>query len=259
MRNPFVLPLAVIALSSALLAQTAPTTATDPQIDQVLDSLQARGKTLKEFTADLRETDTDTIMGNTTTKTGKVWYQVKPNGDIRLLLLFNKKQVGEKPAKDDHREYLLDDGWLTDIDFSALVQVKRQMSRPGEKVNLFQLGKGPLPLPIGQDKKDVYKDFDVAKLPPAKDDPPNTVHLQLTPKPGTDFARKFTTLDFWIDPKLAMPVRIETLDAKKTTDQVIDLLNLQVNPTPGLVDGDFALPSIGDAKGWNIHEEPFEK
>ena len=73
---------------------------------------------------------------------------------------------------------------------------------------------------------------------------------------ATDQARG---LDFWIDPKLAMPVRIETLDAKKTTDQVIDLLNLQVNPTPGLVDGDFALPSIGDAKGWNIHEEPFEK
>src|SRR5580700_7836695 len=146
MRKVFALALA-FALAGAALAQTQPTTdpAADPLIDQVLDELHACGKTLKEFTADISEADTDTIMGNTTTKTGKVWYQVKPDGTVRLRILFDKKQVGSKPAHDERREYLLDNGWLIDRDYLGKIETNRQVSQPGEKVNLFQLGKGPLP------------------------------------------------------------------------------------------------------------------
>ncbi len=260
MRNAFVVIFA-IALAGSVLAQTQPTTqsAVDPQIDQILDELHARGGTLKEFTADISETDTDAIMGNTTTKTGKVWYQIKPAGDVRMRILFDKKQVGNKPAHDERREYLLDGGSLIDRDYPAHIEVKRDVSRPGEKVNLFQLGKGPLPLPIGQDKKDVHDQFDVTLVPATKDDPAGTVHLQLTPKPGTDLARKFNVLDFFIDRKLGMPVRIHTVDAKQSMEQQIDLQNLKVNPTPGLGDADFTLPSIDKEEGWNRHDEAFEK
>jgi outer membrane lipoprotein-sorting protein len=253
MRNALFVLFAV-AFAGAVLAQTQPTT--DPQIDQVLDELHDRGGTLKEFTADISEADSDTIMGNTTTKTGKVWYQVKPGGDVRLHLLFDKKQVGQRPAHEERREYLLNNGWIIDRDYPGMIETNRQVSQPGEKVNLFELGKGPLPLPIGQDKKDVHEQFDVTLVPPAKDDPPNTVHMQLKPKAGTDLARKFTTLDFWIDRKLAMPIRIETLDAKQSMDQQIDLQNLNVKP--GLGDADFTLPAIDD-KEWNRHDEPFEQ
>jgi hypothetical protein len=260
MRNAFIM-ICAIALAGSVLAQTQPTTepAVDPQIDQVLDELHARGGTLKEFIADISETDTDAIMGNTTTKTGKVWYQVKPNDDVRLHILFDKKQVGNKPAHPEKREYLLDGGWLIDRDYQAHIEVKRQISHPGEKVNLFQLGKGPLPLPIGQDKKDVHGQFDVTLVPTTKDDPAGTVHLQLTPKPGTDLARKFNVLDFFIDRKLGMPVRIHTVDAKQSMEQQIDLQNLKVNPTPGLGDADFMLPSTENEPGWNRHDEPFER
>ena len=260
MRNALIVIFAV-AIVGAAVAQTQPTSApaTDPQIDQVLDELHARGGTLKEFAADITQADTDTIMGNITTKTGKVWYQVKPDGSVRLRILFDKKQVGSKPAHDERREYLLDNGWLIDRDYPDKIETNRQVSQPGEKVNLFQLGKGPLPLPIGQDKKDVHDQFDVTLLPPAQGDPSDTVHLQLKPKPGTDLARKFTTLDFWINRKLAMPIRIETLDAKQSMDQVIDLQNLNVNPAPGLKDADFTPPSIDKESGWNRHDEPFQQ
>jgi hypothetical protein len=130
------------------------------------------------------QADTDTIMGNTTTKSGKVWYQVKPDVSVRLRILFDKKQVGSKPAHEERREYLLDNGWLIDRDYLGKIETNRQVSQPGEKVNLFQLGKGPLPLPIGQDKKDVHDQFDVTLVPPAQGDPPGTVHLQLKPKPA---------------------------------------------------------------------------
>ena len=107
---------------------------------------------------------------------------------------------------------------------------------------------------VGQDKKDVRALFDVTKIAPAKDDPAGTVHLQLKPKDGSDFARKFSTIDVWIDPATQMPLRIETLDKNQTTDRQTDLQNLKANA--GIVDGDFSLPSIDD-NGWNRHDESF--
>src|SRR5205814_1317034 len=136
------------------------------------------------------------------------------------------------------KEYLLDGGWLIDRDYRAKNEVRRQIARAGEKVNLFQLGKGPFPLPIGQDKKDVHEQFEVTKLPPAKDDPAGAVHLQLTPKEKTDFARKFSRIDVWVDQHTKMPVRIETIDRNQTTDRQTDLEKMKVNPTPGLTDAD---------------------
>ncbi len=226
------------------------------KIDDVLDALHQRSGDLKEFAADVKQVETDDVMGTSTTKTGKIWYQVKADGDPRIRILFEKKAIEDKPAHDDRREYLIDNGWVTDRDYPARNEVSRQVARPGQKLNLFQLGKGPMPLPIGQDKKDVHGAFDVTLIAPAGDDPPDTTHLQLKPRADTDLARKFTSIDVWVDHKNNMPVRVETLDAKQASDSTIDLLNLKINPQPGLKDTDFVLPTIDS--GWNRHDEPFQ-
>ena len=67
-------------------------------VDDLLDDLQAQGKNLKEFSADVTLTETDTVMDNSTKRSGKVWFQMKENGDARMHLIFSTKQVGEKPA-----------------------------------------------------------------------------------------------------------------------------------------------------------------
>ena len=145
-------------------------------VDQVLDALHDRGQSLKEFVTDVELTETDVVMSSESKRVGRAWYQVKPNGDARLHIRFDKRVVGERPPLAEVKEYLLDDGWLTDRDYRSKVETRRQVARQGEKVNLFQLGKGPFPLPIGQDKKDVHELFDVTKLPPANDDPDTVVN-----------------------------------------------------------------------------------
>lgn len=260
----------VLAMTAFAVAQPAPSPSNpagtadhdpaatpDVSVDAILDTLQNRGKTLKEFVADVSSTDNDTIMGNSTVRTGKVWYQLKTDGDARLRVLFEKKAIGDHPPRDSRKEYLLYDGWLLDRDYPGKIETKYQVARPGEKVNLFQLGKGPFPLPIGQDKKDVHNSFEVSKIAAATDDPANTDHLLLKPKPENDLARKFSQIDIWVDRGSQMPVRITTLDAEKSKELQTDLTNLKINPTPGVQDSDFALPEIGP--GWNRHEEPFEK
>ena len=80
--------------------------------------------------------------------------------------------------------------------------------------------------------------------------------MQLTPKPGTQFARKFDAIDVWVDPKTHMPARIDT--AQGETVRTTELKNFTVNPEPPLTDADFTLPAIDEAK-WDLHEEPFKE
>jgi outer membrane lipoprotein-sorting protein len=246
--SPMINPVGPTADSAAL-----PPNAT---VDDVLDALHDRGQNLREFVADVELAEVDTIMSSSSKRIGKVWFQTKSNGDAKLRVRFDQRVVGERPPQSEVKEYLLDEGWLTDRDYRAKNETRYQIARPGEKVNLFQLGKGPFPLPIGQEKKAVLDLFEVTKVPPGKDDPANSIHLQLKPKEKTDFERKFSTIDVWVDVNTKMPVRIETMDRNQTTVRTTDLKNLQVNPNPGLKDADFALQVI-DADGWNRHEEPF--
>ena len=224
-------------------------------LDEVLDALDARGRSLREFTADVHLKEIDEATQLESERTGRVWYQKEAGDDSRIRVVFDQKLEG-RFAKPEKVEYLLDDGWLVDRDYRRTVQVKRQVLRPGEKVNLLKLGEGPFPLPIGQTKEQVHKEFEVTKGTLVEGDPKGTVHVTLKPRKGTRLAEKFNVIDVWVDPKTNMPVRIEGLDVNETTRRQTDLTNIKVNPQPGLGDRDFALPKIDENK-WEMHTEPF--
>jgi hypothetical protein len=225
-------------------------------VDQILDALDAVGRNLKSFTADVTLKDEDVTLANETTRRGKVLFQERGDGQARLRVIFDKRETAKR-SFDERVEYLLQDGWLTDRTYDPKrIEVKRQVLRPGEKINLLKLGEGPFPLPIGQKKETVHEQFDVKKPAPAKDDPAGTVHVQLAPKPDTRFARKFDTIDVYVDAKTHLPVRIDT--AQGETVRTTDLKNFTINPNPPLTDADFALPKIDESK-WSLHEEPFSE
>ena len=223
-------------------------------LDQVLDALHQRGVGLKDFSGDVVLADTDALTGDTQTFTGKVWYQEKAPGDTRIRVRFDKKQIGKKVDEQSKLEYLLDNGWLIERDFKRKLQVDRQVLRPGEKVNLIKLGEGPFPLPIGQPKEEVLKLFEVKQIAPAADDPQGTVHVQLAPKPGTQFARKFSSIDVWVDGQTHFPRKIKTMDANQTEIKTTDLTNIQVNQNLG--DQQFALEKV---EGWTVKSEAMER
>lgn len=252
---PALIIVAVLGLTTIATAQPIPPDAT---IDQVLGALHDRGQHLQSFSADVSHAETDTNMDSTTTRTGTVVYQARPGGGARLHVLFIAKSVNDKPPHPDRVEYLLDNDWLTKRDYPSQIETDYQVSQPGQKVNLFQLGKGPFPLPIGQTPQAVHDAFDVTKAPPADGDPPNTIHLKLVPRPQTDLARKFAQIDVWVDRTLAMPVRIETQGAGNDgTDRQTDLHHLRVNPRPAPGDADFALPKVEGR--WDISREPLQQ
>src|SRR5688572_871542 len=201
----------------------------DSSVDEILDALDRRGRDLKSFTADVRLTETDDTTALSSTRAGAVAFQNKGDGDARMRVVFDTKEDGSRQF-DEKLEYVLDNGWLIDRNYKKRIEVRRQVLKPGEKVNLLRLGEGPFPLPIGQKKQDVHEQFDVEKVAPAEGDPPSTVHLRLSPKKGTDLAKRFSAIDVWVDPKSEMPSRIDTLDANEAVSRSTELTNLRVNP-----------------------------
>ena len=227
-----------IAILTAAARADLPTHAT---IDQTLDALHDRGTTLRSFTADLKLTEiADTFM-TSTLRSGTITFD-QTGQSPRMRVLFETKKVEKKPEFKELKGYELDGNTLIDRDYHAKNEVLRQVAKPGEKINLFQLGKGPFPLPIGQDRKSVTDAFDLKLLAAAPDDPADTVHLQLTPKTGTPLERKFSDVQIWVDRKNTMPVRIQTTDANGTTDRITDLQHMRVNPEPAPTQADFELP-----------------
>lgn len=237
---------------------TPPAAAADPSVDPVLQQLEEVGKNLKDFSAKLKLTETDNALGTETVRVGSVKFDKTANGGARVHVIFDMRidPVAHKGFPNDKIEYLLDGPWLIDRNYVTRNEVKRQVLKKGQTLNLFKLGEGPFPLPIGQTPQDVHATFVVKKIAPAKDDPANSVHLSLTPRPDTDMARKFESLDVWVDEKSHMPVRVDTVE--KQTTRSTELSNIVLNPPGGLPDSDFQLSNI-DSQNWNRHVETLKE
>jgi outer membrane lipoprotein-sorting protein len=246
-RLRWILCLAAVLFYCARLFATATQPTTDPATTAALDALYQRGQTLKSFTAEVRMALIDPNLGTASTYSGKVALEQLGGGDARFRATFDQREE-DGTIYPDKLEYVYADGKLLDRNYHSKVQTTYQVARPGEKVNLLKLGEGPFPLPIGQKPQDVYANFSVQHIPPAKDDPPGqTTHLQLTPKPDTSLARHFKTIDVWVDHASDMPVRIETMDVNQTEDRKTDFTNVKVNPL--VTDADLG-PSKLDFDGW---------
>ena len=257
--TPAEAPAAPQAATPAAPAGAAPAAAAgaltpESSVDEILDALDRRGDELKDFTATVTLADTDTALGNETKLTGRMWMQRLGQDDARLRVNFDRKEVNEK-VSNDRQEFMLTGGMLTERNYPDTLEVRRQILQPGQRMNLLKLGEGPFPLPLGQDKADVHKMFDVKKLPPAADDPPGTVHAQLVPKKGSQFEERFATIDFWVDPQNRMPVRIVTQDPNGTTQRTTELKDIKVNAN--LTDADFQLEPI-DEKQWTIRSQAYD-
>lgn len=256
----------------------------DPTTNDLLDRMHTLGETLTSLRANIDMTTEDAITGVPSSRLGTFLLQRHADGDSRAHVLFEKLIVddGVKPRIIPEKvEYLLEGDWVTDrvygrgdSDPSGKRETRRQIRKPGQKVDLLKLGEGPFPLPIGQPRDSVCAQFEVTRLP---DDPekPGLIGLELRPREETRLARRFHQIILWVDAKDAMPRIIETINAetqfvpdpqnpgtskpelvagaesKKTT-----LSEVKINEP--VTDADFKLPPIDEGK-WSIVTEAYKE
>ncbi|MCC7168708.1 MAG: hypothetical protein IT565_14175 [Rhodospirillales bacterium] len=235
-------------------AETPPAIKLDDKstADQILDALHARGDGLKDFSGNVTMDQVDPLTGDTTTLSGNVWFQELGNTASRMRVSFTGKKIGSRTESGYHQEYMLDNGWLIDRDYKRKNEVSRQVLKSGQKINLLKLGEGPFPLPIGQPREEVLKQFAVKRVGPAADDPTNTVHVELAPREGTRLARKFKKIDVFVDTTSNFPRQIVTIDPREAEQHITRLPDMKLNG--GVGDKDFTLDPIDD--NWTRKSEP---
>jgi hypothetical protein len=223
-------------------------------IDDILQALYARGQNLKDFTADVAKTETDNVLGKSHSTLGTVRYRKLSNDDVEIRVTFEHEILGDNKPIAYHQDYKLADGQLIVQKYDQKLEQHMTVAKPGQKLDPIKLGEGAFPLPVGQEPGDVKKQFEVKLIPHDQEDPPHTIHAQLTPKVGTKLANKFQTIDVWVDTQTNFTPRIETVPVKGVTTTTTELTNLKVNS--GLKDADFQLPA--PQKDWSVSTENLE-
>ena len=234
-------------LATGSIAPSAPSDAQPQQtgdagrIDRVLTELQARGDHLRDLRCELRFVEEDRINLTRRTKIGRIRYLVRETNPS-FLIQFDRTEVDGILGK---REWYLFDGrWLYEAVERIQQVTQREIARPGESLDLFDLERTPFPLPFGQKKETILQNFTVALVPPAQGDPPGTDHMACTPRPGGRFHGKYDKLEFFVRWDIHLPSRvvvtrndgleISTADFPDLSDRSID---------SGVTEKDFAPPS----------------
>jgi hypothetical protein len=203
-------------------AAAAPRTPERERVERILERLEQRS--IDEIQADLSwrvknvyDEDSDAI-----TKLGKIWYR-KGKPSARFLVELTAKISGGRKDKLDER-HLFDGQWYVELRPDPMnpgggrgTVTRTQIRRAEDTDDPFRLGEGPFPVPFGQRKDDILREFDVTLVPPESADPPGSDHLRLMPRPGSRTGETYARVDFWISHEgsvdgLPVQVRAEKKD-----------------------------------------------
>lgn len=196
--------------------------------DDALNALHDAGEHLTTLAADVALHDVSTDTGEDTVRTGTVVLQRLPDGDGKIRVTFTRTVTG-KAVDDARQDVLLDGPTLVTRDSKAKKETTRVVRQPGEKLNLFKLGEGPFPLPVGQSRDDVLKEFDVKAAPPKN--ATDLAVLTLTPKDKTPLAERFSAIEVTVDRQTRLPLTIKTTDREATEVKTAVLTHPRENET----------------------------
>ena len=266
-----VLPLLVVGTISSTArgqsgapgATTAPASrptttspALDPELEQILDRLEKRGDTIADLSCAVRQEMKGLVVGELIVKEGEIRYLRGGEKGANSRFYIHFTRIMQDDYKLAPEWYVFDGRWFIEAKESTKNVIRREIVREGEQRNLFSVEDSPFPLPFGQRKAEILKQFDVKLVPPDPKDPPDSRHLLCIPRPGTSKEKEYAEVHFYIDPKLDLPVKI--VAHRKTGAKVAeihtvtfpDLSAKSINKgLPGSA-FDFRPPS-----GWQVHTE----
>jgi len=222
----------------------------DPKVDGILDRLEVKGQSIKGLGCKVTYKYVTVFpVEDAQIKEGELLFaRTEPNS--RFLIHFTKMIADGIVSR--RGEYFLFDGeWLTERNDKARTIIKRQIVRKGERVDPFKLGKGPFPLPFGQKRADILRNFKVRLKKFALGDPRNTHHLHCVPLPNTELARKYSRVDIFVSGKIELPVRIMTERLSDGNRIEVDFKEIDTDEAPAL-----SRFQIEEPDNFTVTEEP---
>ena len=224
-------------------------------VEQVLDKVEAVNMT--SVTSDVTYIKTDSILGRKEIRTGRLLYRTCLADHKEVVIAFDTLIIGKR-RESKQKQYIFSGRWLVERDPEKKQFIKRELvSKEEEKsIDPFELGNGPIPLPIAQSKDSVLKQFNVTMTPLPNDGPlsrleKNTVGLLLTPKNKSEWV----TISLFYNPDTWLPIGVHTVEEDGTT-RTSHLKNTLMNE---LQDEEVEMFNIDspDPKEWSIDIQPY--
>ena len=235
----------------------------DPVVDKILTRLEQRE--VDDLTARLRWDIESPIEEDVIRKFGQVWYK-KMDPVAKFRARFDRKivaepgQLGSGTQRKIDEEHLFDGRWYYLIQHASKSVSKEEIRKPGDPTDVYALGRGAFPLPFGQKKAEIVREFVVRRLAPAVGDPKDSDHLELVPRPGTQMAPYYKTMHFWVQREgkyagLPIKVRVEKLGGTGKVKNIITVTFTDIKLNSGLSSSvfNFTVPA-----GYQVEETPIE-
>ena len=221
------------------------------RVDDILTKLEKRGDDLKDIRCRVKFVEQDRINLATRTKVGEILFlMVEPNP--YFMIHFERTEADGLLGKQEW--YLFDGRWLYEA-IERLPQVtKREIARPGDKLDMFNLETAPFPLPFGQKKDKILRNFDVTLADPAPGDPKGTDHLICIPKADSVMAERYEKLEFFVRRDVHLPSRIVVTKNKGLEISTADFPDLSA----GSIDTGITKEHFQKPAAWKTYPEVIE-
>lgn len=216
----------------------------DPAVDKVLTQLEKRevhdlrAKVKWELAYVVEEEE------DSTCKLGTIWY--RQSAPVAKFKVHFDKKIAGTTARPLDEQHLFDGRWYTELQSTTKTVTRREIRREDDASNPYKLGEGPFPLPFGQKKADILREFEVSVIPEKKNDPPDADHLLLKPRPDTATGQTYKTVEFWVlrsgaDAGLPVKVVAGKKDGTGAVNSYITITFSKVELNAGIGDGVFKI------------------
>jgi len=233
--------------------------ALDPEVDRILTRLEERQ--VHDLRAKLSWKRTYLIEEDedASVKLGTIWYkEADPVAVFRVH--FDESVFGRRKQKIDE-QHLFDGLWYVELQSQTKSVTRREIRKADDKRNPYKLGEGPFPLPFGQTKADILREFEVELVSAAEGDPEDATHLLLTPRPGTQTGERYKRVEFWVlksGPLNGLPIKVVAgkTDGTGKVNSLLEITFSDVELNAGLSS---ALFRIQTPPGFDETVEPLEE
>ncbi len=268
------IPLALIWLSGVVATMSVAAPGDEAEAAEapapaiaLLDKLEARGRELDAYQADVVYTREQGLLGDRQVRIGQVLYQAgseEPDRPARFAIRFTHL-IADGARRERPRHFIFDGTWLAEVHPDQKQFIKRQVVAGGERFDPLKIGEGPFPLPLGQRRADITRLFEPRIVAPADDDPADTTHLKLVAKKHPDTgkpATQFEQVDLWYDHQTLLPVKVITLEGEDEAEANVTTVRLRDATTPELTDEQaaeaFSTKTPPRGQGWFVQIKPLE-
>ena len=194
----------------------------DP-VDAVLEQLNKKTSELKSYQGQIEYKFIQPILESEALRKGVLYYS-RFGGESALRINFNTLKQEDEEEQNYIEQYIALDGarlthsnyqfkgiWLVHLDYEFEEAKYYQLAEPNDpnkSADVFDLASKNLPI-LGFSKiEDLKKQFDVKLVKSKKDEPEDFIQVHLKVKPNSIYKDDYLSIDFWIDKKLGLPVKV---------------------------------------------------